>query len=90
MHLSDLESGQSKNSGRKNSVISKEDELKVAPGSPGHASSAHQNSNVGRGSRGFTRWFDRHAGVRESTEDMGLVYVEHTFSVERTPRTPES
>jgi hypothetical protein len=30
----------------------------------------------------------RHAPVN-STEDMGLVYVEHSFGVERSVRTPD-
>lgn len=88
--LTDLQTGQTQSSARKSSVINKEDELRVAPGSPGHATSAHSNNHVRSGSKGFTRWFDRQAVEGESTEDMGLVYVEHTFSVERTPRTPEN
>lgn len=90
--LTDLEVGQTKGSIRKNSAISKDDELRLAPGSPAspkRPSLTYQNFSGRRASRGFSRWFDRQERTGESTEDMGLVYVEHSFSVERMPRTPE-
>lgn len=90
--LIDLEIGQTKDSIRRNSAISKYDELRLATGSPvsvQRPSLTYQNVSGRRASRGFSRWFDRQERTGESTEDMGLVYVEHSFSVERMPRTPE-
>ncbi|KAF1976035.1 hypothetical protein BU23DRAFT_456738 [Bimuria novae-zelandiae CBS 107.79] len=85
----DVELGDSKSSARKYSVISKDDVLGTAPVSlilPDRPEPVHRAGN--RVSRGVGRWFDKEKGRRagESTEDMGLVYVEHSFSVERSAR----
>lgn len=90
----DLESGPlgSKNQTTKHSVATKGDDLgglKVAPGQPSPAYNVGSGSS--RTSRGFSRWFDRNprqGGAIDSKEDVGLVYVEHSFSVERSAKTP--
>lgn len=72
--------------------FSKDDELRIAPGSPGLPTSVDNADSGSRASRGFARWFDRQGrqSVRESTDDMGLVYVEHSFSVDRSAKTVEN
>jgi hypothetical protein len=94
----DTESGQSrppsKNQARKTSVISKGDdigEVRVVPGQPEEMYSRNGERRPSRASRGFARWFERHErhALVDGTDDMGLVYVEHSFSVERSVRTPD-
>lgn len=86
---------------RKISVISKGDdvgEVRVAPGEPEEMYSRDGERRPSRASRGFAKWWERNErrgqgqgkGTGDSTEDMGLVYVEHSFSVEREARTRTS
>ena len=82
VQLEDLESGDSR--GKRD--VSRESEVRMPSPIYGREGRAR---GTRRGSRGFSRWFDRQGGGGESTEDMGLVYVEHTFTVERALRTPE-
>ncbi|KAL5378706.1 hypothetical protein DPSP01_008931 [Paraphaeosphaeria sporulosa] len=98
----DLESGTShsqpsspiKSLARKISVVSKGDdigEVRVAPGQPEEIYSREGERRPSRASRGFARWWEmnerRGQGKADSAEDMGLVYVEHSFGVEREART---
>ncbi|KAF9738797.1 hypothetical protein PMIN03_002600 [Paraphaeosphaeria minitans] len=83
---------------RKLSVVSKGDdigEVRVAPGQPEEMYSREGERRPSRASRGFARWWERNErrgqgqgqGKADSAEEMGLVYVEHSFSVEREART---
>ncbi|KAF2441690.1 hypothetical protein P171DRAFT_523644 [Karstenula rhodostoma CBS 690.94] len=100
----DLESGTSQSQphspneslARKTSVISKGDdagEVRIAPGQPEEMYSRDGERRPSRASRGFARWWERHErrgqGKGDNAEDMGLVYVEHSFSVEREARRSE-
>ncbi|KAL1612454.1 hypothetical protein SLS60_000681 [Paraconiothyrium brasiliense] len=93
----DLESGpsqlQSKSQASKTSVVDKEDDigdLMVAPGRPGEVRSRDGEMRASRLSGGFARWFEKYERHRvDSTEDMGLVYMEHNFTVERGARMPD-
>lgn len=77
-------------------MISKGDdvgEVRVAPGSPVEMYSRDGERRPSRASRGFAKWWEKNErrtqGKMDSVEDMGLVYVEHSFSVEREARTQD-